>query len=143
MAKNRHIYPDFIIFIKEALKELEDKGHEVELAGIFYHLGENDMSMGPYRKNAAKWLQSMIVQSRQDLAMPSLKWFVSQQPPTNHEDVNGIDVTAMLERVATADSELIHIKAFDLPRQEKKLVIDTSGIVELGELIARRYLSQE
>ena len=143
MAKTRHIYPDFVTFIKETLKELEDKGHEVELAGIFYHLGENDMSMGPYRKNAAKWLQSMVVQSRHDLAMPSLKWFVSQQPPTDHKDVNGIDVTAMVEGVAAADSGLIPVKAFDRPRQEKKLVIDTNGIVQLGELIARRYLAQE
>ncbi|MBW8040611.1 MAG: sialate O-acetylesterase [Planctomycetes bacterium] len=143
MAKTRHIYPDFITFIKDTLKELRDKGHKVELAGIFYHLGENDMSMGHYRKNAAKWLHSTIVQSRQDLAMPALKWFVSQQPPTDHKDVNSIDVTAALERIAAADSGLIHIKAFDLPRQEKKLVIDTSGIVQLGELIARRYLAQE
>ena len=51
--------------------------------------------------------------------------------------------TAALERVAAADSGLIHIKAFDLPKQEKKLVIDTSGIVQLGELIATRYLTQE
>ena len=101
------------------------------------------MSMGPYRKNAAKWLQSMVAQSRHDLAMPSLKWFVSQQPPTDHKDVTGIDVTAMVEGVAAADSGLIHVKAFDLPRQEKKLVIDTNGIVQLGELIARRYLAQE
>lgn len=143
MAKTRHIYPDFITFIKETLKELKDRGHEVELAGIFYHLGENDMSMGHYRANAAKWLHSTIAQSRQDLAMPALKWFVSQQPPTDHKEVNGIDVTAALESVAAADNGLIHIKAFDLPKQEKKLVIDTSGIVQLGELIARRYLAQE
>ena len=143
MAKTRHIYPDFIAFIKEAMKELRDKGHEVELAGIFYHLGENDMSMGHYRGNAAKWLHSTIVQSRQDLAIPALKWFVSQQPPTDHKEVNSIDVTATLESIAAADSGLIHIKAFDLPKQEKKLVIDTSGIVQLGELIARRYLAQE
>ncbi len=143
MAKTRHIYPDFITFIKETLKELRDRGYEVELAGIFYHLGENDMSMGSYRENSAKWLHSTIVQSRQDLAMPALKWFVSQQPPTNHKEVNSIDVTAALERVAAADSGLIHIKAFDLPKQEKKLVIDTSGIVQLGELIAKRYLAQE
>ncbi len=143
MAKTRHIYPDFITFIKETLKELKDKGHEVELTGIFYHLGENDMSMGHYRKNAAEWLHSTIVQSRQDLAMPALKWFVSQQPPTDHERVNSIDVTTAMEEVAAADSGLIHIKAFDLPRQEKKLVIDTNGIVQLGELIAGRYLAQE
>ncbi len=142
MAKTRHIYPGFITFIKETLKELEDKGHEVELAGIFYHLGENDMSMGHYRKNAAKWLHSTIVQSRLDLAMPSLKWFVSQQPPTDHKDLNEIDVTAALEKVAAADGGLIHIKAFDLPKQEKKLVLDTNAIVQLGELIAERYLAE-
>ena len=143
MAKTRHIYPDFIAFIKESLQELRDKGHEVELAGIFYHLGENDMSMGSYRNNATKWLHSTIVQSRQDLAMPALKWFVSQQPPTDHKDVNRIDITAELEKVAAEDSGLIHIKAFDLPEQEKKLVIDTRGIVQLGELIAGRYLAQQ
>ena len=75
--------------------------------------------------------------------MPSVKWFVSQQPPTDHEDVNKIDVTAALEEVASADPGLIHIKAFDLPKQEKKLVIDTIGIVELGELIADHYLAQK
>ena len=143
MAKTRHIYPDFIIFIEETMKELRDKGHEVELAGIFYHLGENDMSMGYYRENAAKWLHSTIVQSRKDLAMPALKWFVSQQPPTDHKEINNIDVTGALERIAVADSGFIHIKAFNLPKQEKKLVIDTSGIVQLGELIARCYLAQE
>ena len=143
MAKTRHIYPDFITFIKNTMQELKDRGHTVELAGIFYHVGENDMSMGPYRDKAAQWLQSAVVQSRQDLAMPALKWFVSQQPPTDHKDVNRIDVTSALEAIAAADQGLIHIKAFDLPKQEKQLVIDTRGIVELGELIARRYLAQE
>ncbi|MBT7029057.1 MAG: hypothetical protein HN969_16015, partial [Verrucomicrobia bacterium] len=38
MAKSRHIYPEFIDFIKESVEELEAKGHEVELIGIFYHL---------------------------------------------------------------------------------------------------------
>ena len=47
MAKSRHIYPKFIAFIKEAIKELQDKGHDVEIAGIFYHIGENEMSMPP------------------------------------------------------------------------------------------------
>jgi len=143
MAKTRHIYPDFIMFIKDTMQELRYMGHDVELAGIFYHVGENDMSMGPYRDKAAKWLHSAVVQSRQDLAMPALKWFVSQQPPTDHKDVNRIDVTSALEAIAAADQGLIHIKAFDLPKQEKQLVIDTRGIVELGELIARRYLAQE
>jgi hypothetical protein len=142
MAETRHIYPQFIAFIKESIRELQDRGHEVELAGVFYHVGENDMSMPPYRKIAPQWLQSTVAQSRRDMAMPALKWYVSQQPPTDHERVNSIDVTTELEKIAASDSNLIHIKAFDLPKQEKKLVVDTAGIIRLGELIAESYLQR-
>ena len=141
VAKSRNIYPKFISFVNQSIKELTDKGQRVELAGIFYHLGENDMSFSPYRRDAPKRLQTLIAQSRHDLEMPGLKWFVSQQPPTDDKRVNNIDVTAELEKVVAADDHLIHIKAFDLPEQEKKLVITTEGIVELGEVIARGYLS--
>ena len=140
MAKTRHIYPAFIAFIKETLQDLKTRGHAVDLAGIFYHVGENDMSFGPFRAKAAKCLQSAVAQSRLDLSMPALRWFVSQQPPTDHERVDQIDVTAALEQVAGVDTHLVHIKAFDLPAQEKQLVLDTNGIVQLGELLARRYL---
>ena len=140
MAKSRHLYPKFIRFINDSIKELEAKGNEVELAGVFCHVGENDMSFSPYREKAAERLQSIVKQSREDLALPKLKWFVSQQPPTDDEGVNKIDVTAAIEKVAASDDRLIHIKAFDLPKQEKKLVIDTEGIVRLGEVIAKAYL---
>ena len=142
VAKSRNIYPRFVRFVKETLEEIEAKGNQVELAGIFYHVGENDMSMGQYRRKAPEWLASTVAQSREDLKMPDLKWFVSQQPPTDDERVNKIDVVAGIEKVAAVDKNFIHIKAFDLPEQEKKLVITTEGIVELGELIARRFLQQ-
>lgn len=122
------------------IKELEAKGQRVELAGIFYHVGENDMSFGPCRKNAARWLQSTVAKSRQDLALPALKWYVSQQPPTDEKGLNAIDVTANLAAIAAADPAFIHLKAFDLPPQEEKLVITTAGIVQLGELLAQGYL---
>ena len=140
MAKSRNTYPRFIAFVRKSMKELADKGHHVELAGVFYHLGENDMSFGPYRKDAPKRLQSFVAQSRQDLGLPALKWFVSQQPPTDDKRVNDIDVTRELEKLAAADENLIHTKAFDLPKQEKKIVITTEGIVVLGRVIARSYL---
>ena len=140
MAEDRHLYPRFISFIKESLKELSDKDSEVELAGVFYHLGENDMSFHPYRKQAAERLQAIIKQSRKDLEMPELKWFVSQQPPTDDKRVNNLDVVNDVEKVAAADEAIIHLKAFDLPSQEKKLVIDTPGIVRLGEFLAKGYL---
>jgi len=143
MAKSRHIYPDFTAFVRDSIRELKDKGHVVELAGIFYHIGENDMSMPPYRKNTPNWLESTIAQSRRDLGMPALRWFVSQQPPTDHERVNKLDVTAGFEMLAAEDPHLIHIRAFNLPPQEKQLVIETAGIVRLGELLAKSYLEMK
>lgn len=140
VAKSRNLYPAFIDFIQQSVQELQDKGHEVELAGIFYHLGENDMSWGPFRKGAPERLMAFVTQSRQDLGLPTLKWYVSQQPPTDDARVNGIDVTAEIEKAVAADAHLIHIKAFDLPAQERKLVIDTRGIVWLGEQLAKKYL---
>lgn len=138
-AKDLNLYEPFIAFIKQSIEELKAKGHEVELAGIFYHVGENEMCFGPYRREAAKWLQSTISQSRQDLALPSLKWFVSQQTPMNGKGVDAIDVTANIAGVAAADPSFIHIKAFDLPPQDEKLVITAEGIVRLGELLAQGY----
>ena len=140
VAKSRNIYPRFVAFVKQAVRELADRGQRVELAGIFYHLGENDMSFGPYRRSAADRLQSTITQCRKDLGAPSLKWFVSQQLPTDDQRVNRIDVVAEVEKLAAADPHTIHIKAFELPGREQKLVITTEGIVALGELLARRYL---
>jgi Carbohydrate esterase, sialic acid-specific acetylesterase len=139
-AKERNLYPQFIAFIEESIRELEAKGHPVEIAGIVYHVGENDMSFGPYRKNAAKWLQATISQSRQDLSLPSLKWFLSQQPPTEMKGDNIPDVTKELAEIAANDSACVHLKIFDLPPQREKLVITTEGIVRLGERLAQSYI---
>jgi hypothetical protein len=98
------------------------------------------MAFGPYRRDAGKWLQSTVAKSRQDLALPSLKWHVSQQPPTDEKGLNAIDVTANLAAIAAADPAFIHLKAFNLPTQEEKLVITTAGIVQLGELLAQSHL---
>jgi hypothetical protein len=125
-------------FIQQSIRELEAKGHKVRLAGIVYHLGENDMSFYPYRKEAAGRLQTTIGQSRKDFGQPELKWFVSQQPPTDEKGVNRIDVVADMEKVAAVDPNLIHIKAFDLPPQKKRLVLDTAGVIALGRLLGER-----
>ena len=143
MAKSRHLYPKFIGFVKETVTALKAKGHPVQLAGIFYHLGENDMSFHPYRKQAAERLQAIVAQSRKDLGLPKLKWFVSQQPPTDVERLNNLDVVTDVAAVAAADPAFIHLKAFNLPPQEKKLVITTEGIVQLGELLAKGYLEHQ
>ncbi len=142
-ATERTIYPRFIAFVKEAMDDLAERGHAVDLAGVFYHLGENDMSFGPFRQRAAAHLASLVAQSREDLGLPALRWFVSQQPPTDHESVNKIDVTGAIEKLAAADANLIHLKAFDLPGREEQLVLTTPGIVALGELLAERWLDRK
>ena len=141
-AKARNVYPAFLAFVRESLKELADRGQTVELAGIIYHLGENDMSLFPYRKQAVERLASLVKQSRVDLGLSALKWYVSQQRPTDDESVNAIDVTADLVKLAQADANLIRIEAFDLPGQEEKLVITTPGIVALGERLAESFLKR-
>ena len=143
MAKSRHLYPKFVQFVKESVQELISKGHAVEVAGIFYHVGENDMSFHPYRLDAAKRVQSIVNQSRKDLAMPKLKWYVSQQPPTNVKRLNELDVVADIAKVAAADPNFTHLKTLNLPPQEKMLVITTEGIVQLGEEIAKGYLNNQ
>lgn len=139
-AEARHVYPRFVAFVRSAIAELTERGHEVELAGVFYHLGENDMSFGPYRKQAVQRLGALVAQTRKDLELPSLRWFVSQQPPTDDESVNAVDVTGELKKLADADEHLTRVEVFDLPGQEQKLVITTAGIVALGERLADSYL---
>ena len=141
-AKDMHVYEPFITFIRSAMTDLKEKGHSVELAGIFYHAGENDMAFYPYRKQATQWLKSTILRSRQDLGLPSLKWYVSQQTPPDGKGVNSIDITANLAELAAADPTTFHLKAFDLPPQREKLVLDTAGVVKLGELMAEGYMEK-
>lgn len=136
-ASSRNLYPDFIAFVKEAVSELQARGQAVELSGILYHVGENDMSWGPFRENAASRVMELISQSRKDLNTPNLTWYVSQQPPTDDKAVNSIDVTADLVDRFKDDPNIQYIQAFDLPPQEKKLVLDAAGIVELGKRYAR------
>jgi hypothetical protein len=92
-AVSRNLYPDFIAFIKDTIADLEQRGHTVSLEGIFYHVGENDMSWGPFRSGAAKRVMSLVNASRVDLDRPALRWTISQQAPTDDPSVNTIDVT--------------------------------------------------
>ena len=143
VAKTRNLYPDFVKFIKESVSDLEGKGHKVVVGGIFYHVGENDMSFGPFRKNAATHVASMIKQARIDLDMPDLQWFISQQPPTDDKSVNQIDVVKDFVDLAESDPNVYHTKAFDPLGREKQLVISTSGIVRLGWRMANIYLKYQ
>lgn len=142
-AMGRHVYPGFLQFVKDSLESIQQEGIEVELGGIVYHVGENDMSFYPYRKAAAERVASMIAASRKDLELPELRWFVSQQPPTDHERVNEIDVVSAMAAIAEDDPHTFHLYADEIPPQEKALVIDTEGILYLGEWLADHVLARK
>jgi len=139
--KARHLYPDFIRFVRRSVRSLEDKGHTVNLQ-IVYHVGENDMSWGGTRNQAAEWLNATIEQSRVDLGRPDLPWLVSQQEPTEHKNLDRIDVVEQIASIAAADPHTTHLKSFDLPGREQQIVITTPGIVTLGEGMAERVCKE-
>lgn len=139
-AKGRDLYPAFLDFVRQSIADLERHGQRVRLAGIVYHLGENDMSFGPHRRLAAKWLGELIAASRRDLARPDLRWFVGQQRPTSGPDLDKLDVVADLAALAANDPHLVLVPAFDPPPQREQLVFDTAGVVWLGERLAEAVL---
>jgi hypothetical protein len=142
-ARSRNLYPNFLQFVTDSVQQLKDRGHDVELAGIFYHVGENDMSWGPFREGAAKRVMSLITALRRDLGQPELKWYVSQQPPTNDESVKQIDSMAIMSKAAAGDPNIIHIRLTDLPPQREQLVIEAEGTVWLGERLAKEFLTRQ
>jgi len=139
VAKSRNLYPQFLAFVRESVTELESKGHKVRLRAICYHVGENDMSWFPFRRDAAKRLQALVTDLRTDLGMPKLPWIVSQQAPTDHKNVNKIDPVAEVAAVAAKDRYMTHVTDLKFPEQEKQLVLDTAGVVRLGEILADTF----
>jgi hypothetical protein len=137
-AGARNLYPAFLAFVRGAIADLERRGHRVRLA-VVYHLSENDMCWAPHRRQAAKWLGELVAATRRDLALPDLRWFVSQQQPSAHKDVARIDTVADVKALAAVDPNLVVVEAFD-PPQAEQLVFDTGGIVWLGERLADAVL---
>ena len=86
---------------------------------------------------------TLIRETRKDLELPELKWYVSQQSPMDHKSVNEIDVMAELTTLLAKDRNTVHIKATDLPPQDRRLVIDTPGVVWLGKKMARAVTAEQ
>lgn len=139
-ASTRNLYPAWLEFVRTSIAALERKGHTVRLAGIVYHLGENDMAWRPHRQKAATWLGEWIAASRRDLALPELRFFVSQQAPPEQADLEKDDVVGAVRKLASADARFVHIEALRPPPQREALVFDTAGVVWLGEQLAAAVL---
>ncbi len=48
-----------------------------------------------------------------------------------------------MKEAAAGDKNIVLFQASDLPKQEKKLVISTAGIVWLGEQLAEKFLKDQ
>ena len=142
-AKSRNLYPAFIAFIQTQVKALEDGGHKVKIEGIFYHVGENDMSFASYKTNAADWIKRFVEQSRKDLKQKGLKWFISQQPPTQFDGANETDVTGQLQAWAKTDRTTIYVAALGLVKEDEHILMDTEAVVKLGLLLSSTYLENK
>ena len=143
VATTRNLYPAWIQFVRASIADLKERGHPVELAAVVYHVGENDMSFGPFRKSAPDNLRKLVQSTREDLAMPSLLWIVSQQPPTTSEGLDKIDVVTEIQNIAKSDPAMILLNQLDLPIQEKQLVLNTEGIIHLGVQLGEAYIASE
>ena len=142
MAKDRNLYIKFISFVKECVQDLQAKGHEVELASIVYHMGENDMCIHNYKKNAVARLASIMKQSRLDLNQAHLNWLVSLQPPFPNKNLSQIDVRGELKALADADPNLgVRILEDNTPL-DRNMLLNARGVKKLGERLAKAILSK-
>lgn len=139
-AKSRNLYPNFIAFIQEQIASLQTKGHKVELAGIFYHLGENDMSFGSYKSQAVAWLNACVEQSRVDLNIPDLPWFVSQQPATQFERAPKADVNGELQEWSASHESNYHLRAEGMIMKGEHILMNSEGVAKLGLLLSNAFL---
>lgn len=142
IAKDRDLYKKFIAFVEDCVGDLKDKGHDVELSGIVYHMGENDMCIHGYKKNAVSGLASIIKQSRVDLDSPDLQWLVSLQAPFPNENLSKIDVRAELRELAANDVHLNALMMDDDFPLDRNLLMNASGVKRLGELLAQEALAK-
>mgnify|MGYP002528990617 CR=1 FL=1 len=84
------------------------------------------------QRSRTGWLR----QGQHVLWTPKVDSLIAGNVPTSRIDGDNFpSVVAEIEKLAAADSNLVHIKAFDLPGQEKKLVISTEGIVSLARIL--------
>ena len=139
-AKTRNLYPALLAFVRKAVADLEGKGHGVRIGGLIYHVGENDSAYWPYRNRAAERIQSFVTKLREDLGRPELRVLISQQAPVDVERLRKADIVNAIAQLCEADPHCEHLKAFDLPPQRERIVLDCAGIVALGERMARQIL---
>ena len=140
---HRDLYKSFIKGIRKAQEDLKTAGYDAQLAGVFWHCGENDRALHQPAKVYAENLKELIDGTRKDLSAPELKWFITEQPvipPDWAGNQTFLPINEDLEALAQDDENIRFIKTSHLPH--RVVVFGTEGILALGEEMARA-LSEE
>ena len=135
---HRDLYKKFIKGIKKAQADLKSADYDSELAGVFWHCGENDRALHQQAKMYAANLKKLIAGARKDLSAPKLKWYITEQPvipPSWAGKRKFLPVSKDLEALAQADENIKFIKTTHLPH--RIVVFGTEGILALGEEMAK------
>jgi hypothetical protein len=141
-TKGRDRHEAFVAFVREAQKDLKGRGHAAALGAVLYHLGENDLSFGPYRHAAAERLGALVAGTRRELGLPNLKWIVSRQPPAEGGPEAAAKLDSALTKLDAADPHLVVLPPFAPPDQPEKIVLTAPGVVALGEALADAALKR-
>jgi len=135
---HRDLYKKLIAGIKKACANLKAAGYDCELAGVFWHCGENDRALHQQSKMYAGNLKKLIEGSRKDLSAPKLKWYITEQRAIS-EPWSGkqkfLDVTKDLQDMAASDANITFIKTAHLP--QRAVLFGTEGILALGAEMAK------
>ena len=134
----RNLYLRLLSFLREAHADLVRQGCEPSWEGVFWHPGENDTYFPAYQRNEALWMRELIAQVRRDLSLPTLPWFLSEQPRTIWKNAEAQN--ASLKELARAEKEVYIVETAHLPHQ--RVHFGTQGTLLLGEEFARAYLTR-
>ncbi len=135
---HRDLYRSFIKGIRKAQADLKVAGYDSELAGVFWHCGENDRALHQPAKAYAANLKKLIDGTRKDLSAPKLKWYITEQPVIPPEWAGKrtfLPINKDLEALALDDENTQFIKTSHLPH--RVVVFGTEGILALGEEMAK------
>ena len=135
---HRDLYKTFLKGIRKVQADLKTAGYQCELAGGFWHCGENDRALHQQAKMYATNLKKLIAGVRKDFSAPKLKWYITEQPvvpPSMAGKRKFLPVTEDLQALAQADANITFIKTTHLPH--RAVLFGTEGILTLGEEMAK------
>jgi len=134
--EHRRLYHKFLKFVRDAQKDLDDRGFISSIDGVFWHTGENDTYFGPYAQSNAKWNQELLEGLRKDLGINSLPVFITEQHK-NSPWVNSEKVNRGLREMASQVPHVHVISTDGLAHGRKHF--GTLGTVQLGQKMAEAF----